>query len=50
MDGDMRRHLIEMFTDKELREILDELFIDDTVDLIEELPGNPPDSMYALRM
>ncbi len=40
MDGDMRRHLIEMFTDKELREILDELFIDDTVDLIEELPAN----------
>lgn len=40
MNGDMRRHLINMFTDKELREILDELFIDDTVDLIEELPAN----------
>lgn len=40
MDGDMRRHLINMFTDKELSEILDELFIDDTVDLIEELPAN----------
>lgn len=40
MDGDMRRHLINMFTDKELREILDELYIDDTVDLIEDLPAN----------
>ncbi len=40
MNGDMREHLIGMFTDKELREILDELFIDDTVDMIEELPAN----------
>ncbi|MCH5210626.1 MAG: magnesium transporter [Oscillospiraceae bacterium] len=40
MNTDMRRHLIEMFTDKELREILDELYIDDTVDMIEELPAN----------
>ena len=40
MNSDMRRHLIDMFTDKELREMLDELYIDDTVDLIEELPAN----------
>lgn len=40
MNSDMRRHLIGMFTDKELREILDELYIDDTVDMIEELPAN----------
>ena len=40
MNTDMRRHLIGMFTDKELREILDESFIDDTVDLIEDLPAN----------
>ena len=40
MNTDMRRHLIDMFTDKELREILDELYIDDTVDMIEELPAN----------
>ena len=40
MNGDMQAHLIGMFTDKELREILDELFIDDTVDMIEELPAN----------
>lgn len=40
MNADMQAHLIGMFTDKELREILDELFIDDTVDMIEELPAN----------
>jgi magnesium transporter len=40
MNSDMREHLIGMFTDKELREILDESFIDDTVDLIEDLPAN----------
>ena len=40
MNSDMRQHLIGMFTDKELREILDESFIDDTVDLIEDLPAN----------
>lgn len=40
MNTDMRRHLIGMFTDKELRDILDESFIDDTVDLIEDLPAN----------
>ncbi|MBQ8300568.1 MAG: magnesium transporter [Clostridia bacterium] len=40
MEADMREHLIGMFTDKELREILDESFIDDTVDLIEEMPAN----------
>lgn len=40
MNSDMHKHLISMFTDKELREILDESFIDDTVDVIEEMPAN----------
>lgn len=40
MNSDMRGHLIGMFTDRELRDILDESFIDDTVDLIEDLPAN----------
>ena len=38
-DGDDQEHLIRSFTDKELREMLDELFVDDTVDLIEEMPA-----------
>ena len=40
METDMREKLIEDLTDKELKNILDELFMDDTVDLIEEMPSN----------
>lgn len=36
MKSDMQSHLIQMFSDKEIRDILDESFIDDTVDIIEE--------------
>lgn len=32
--------LISALSDKELREVLDELYLDDTVDLIEDLPAN----------
>lgn len=40
MNNTMQSHLVEMFTEKELKEILDELFLDDTVDMLEELPAN----------
>ncbi len=40
MDSDMQQFLIEAFSDKELREVMDELFMDDTVDIIEEMPAN----------
>ena len=40
METDMRQKLIQDFTDSELRNVLDELFMDDTVDLIEEMPSN----------
>ena len=40
MESDTREKLINDFTDKELKNILDELFMDDTVDLIEEMPSN----------
>ena len=40
MESDMREKLISDLTDKELKGILDELFMDDTVDLIEEMPSN----------
>ena len=32
--------LISVLSDKELREVLDELYMDDTVDLIEDMPAN----------
>ena len=40
LDPDFQKVLIEAFSDKELREVLDELYMDDTVDLIEEMPAN----------
>lgn len=40
MDTSMQTYLVEMFTEKELRELLDDLYMDDTVDILEELPAN----------
>lgn len=40
MDSDMQQALIESFTDNELEYIVDDLFLDDTVDIIEEMPAN----------
>ena len=40
MDSDSCEYIIKAFSDKELREILDELFLDDMVDIIEEMPAN----------
>lgn len=39
MDSDTQQFLIEAFSDAELREVLDELFMDDTVDIIDEMPA-----------
>ncbi|MCI5790694.1 MAG: magnesium transporter [Clostridiales bacterium] len=40
MDSDLQELLISSFSDKELKIIIDELFLDDTVDIIEEMPAN----------
>ncbi len=40
MDSDMQMILINAFSDKELRYVIDELYLDDTVDMIEEMPAN----------
>lgn len=40
MDSDTQESLIAAFNDKELQEVMEELFIDDTVDIIEEMPAN----------
>ena len=37
---DDQEKLIGALSDKELREVLDELYLDDTVDLIEDMPAN----------
>ncbi len=40
MDSDQQSALVEVFTEKELKDVLDEMFLDDTVDLLEDLPAN----------
>ncbi len=40
MDTDSQEVLLSSFTDTELKEMLDEIYIDDTVDIIEEMPAN----------
>lgn len=40
LSGDIQRFIIESITDKEAVSILDELFLDDAVDLLEEMPAN----------
>ena len=39
-DSDDQERLINALNDKELREVLDELYLDDTVDIIEDMPAN----------
>ena len=39
MDSEMQEFLINSFTDNELKLILDEMYLDDTVDIIEEMPA-----------
>ena len=40
MESDMQETLIKGFSDHELREVLDEIYVDDAVDLVEEMPAN----------
>ena len=37
---EQQEFIIESITDREIKSIIDELFLDDTVDLIEEMPAN----------
>ncbi len=40
MESDLQELLIRGFSDSELREVLDELYVDDAVDIVEEMPAN----------
>lgn len=40
MDDETQEFLIHGLSDSELKEVVDELFVDDAVDLIEEMPAN----------
>lgn len=40
MESDMQQFLVEKLSDTELKAVFDELFMDDTVDILEEMPAN----------
>ena len=40
MEPDLQELLIRSFSDNELKEIVDELYVDDAADLVEEMPAN----------
>ena len=40
MDPDSQELLIKGFSDNELKEVLDELYVDDAADIVEEMPAN----------
>ena len=40
MDSDSKEQIISGFTDKELASMLEDLYLDDTVDIIEEMPAS----------
>ena len=40
MEPDTQEMLIRGFSDSELKEVVDELYVDDAADLVEEMPAN----------
>ena len=40
LEGDLQRSLISVFSDSELSAVLEEMYLDDTMDLIEEMPAS----------
>lgn len=40
LDSEMQQNLINALTDSELEEIMEEMYLDDTVDVLEEMPAN----------
>ena len=47
MESDVTEKLISKLNDRELKAVMDELFLDDTVDLLEEMPANVVKRMLA---
>lgn len=47
LDRDVQKSLIETLSGGELKDVLDELFLDDTVDLIEEMPASVVKKLLA---
>lgn len=47
MDSDAQELLIKSFSDSELKEVIEELYVDDAVDIVEEMPANVVRRMLA---
>jgi magnesium transporter len=47
LEPEEQQVLLEAFTEKEMQFIMDEMFVDDTVDVIEEMPANVVKRMLA---
>lgn len=47
LNSDMREHLINALTDSELEEVMDEMYLDDAVDVLEEMPANVVDRLLS---
>ena len=45
MSSETREFLINALTDSELEEVMDEMYVDDTVDVLEEMPANVVDRL-----
>jgi len=48
MNSEDREHLINALTDSELEEVMAEMYIDDTVDVLEEMPANVVDRLLMM--
>ena len=48
MNSDMREVLIGALTDSELEEVMEEMYLDDTVDVLEEMPANVVDRLLMV--
>ena len=48
LNSDMREVLINALTDSEIKEVMDEMYLDDTVDVLEEMPANVVDRLLMV--
>ncbi len=48
IDPDTQEKLLKKLSDREVKEVMDELFLDDTVDLVEEMPSSVVKRLLAL--
>ncbi len=48
MNSDLRELLIDALTDSELEEVMEEMYLDDTVDVLEEMPANVVDRLLLV--